>query len=307
MLAAMSTDQIAITPARFSVSLRSGQMAGWRWKNEGAQPLLFCHATGFCASAYKQMLQVLSGAYDVYALDLRGHGRTQLPADPTRLRSWGVYARDAAAFLDETGGGDWVLAGHSMGGVAVTIAAAGRSDIASVKLIEPAIIPSAIGAVAHTAFWRFLAPHFPMSKGAARRRAHWPSRETAQTSYGRKKLFRPWADGMLADYLEDGLAADDGDGYRLACDPEWEAATFSAHANDFWGAVKRVSAPMAVFAARGASTTVWRSARVRLARWDIPLTQSHSLSHLAPMEDPRAIAEFVAQTPPSPRNSRKRD
>ena len=42
--------------------------------------LIFVHANGFNAYTYRSLLQPLSGALRIWAPDLRGHGRTGLPA-----------------------------------------------------------------------------------------------------------------------------------------------------------------------------------------------------------------------------------
>lgn len=283
----------AHAPSRFTVSLEEGDFAGWRWRRDGAAPLLFCHATGFCASAYKQMLGSIAGRFDIYALDMRGHGRTRLPADPARLRSWDVYAGDVAAFLDREQREGWTLAGHSMGGVVVTLAARGRRDVAAIRLIEP-VAPSPLYAwIAGTPVWSLIARRTPLVRRAKGRRARWPGREEVVGSYARKPLFRGWAPGALGDYLEDGLVTDD-DGVRLACDPAWEAATFAAQANPFWAAVRAASAPLSVFAAAHGSSTVWPAGRGRLRRMGVEVVEIPGVTHLAPMEKPDFAGEFLA-------------
>lgn len=289
----MDADKSAIAPTRFSVSLRGGELAGWRWRREGAPALLFCHATGFCASAYKQMLHRLAARFDVYALDMRGHGRTRLEADPAHLRSWRIYAEDIAAFLDAERRAAWRLAGHSMGGVVVALAALGRTNVAALRLVEP-VAPSPLYAqIAGTFIWPYLVRRMPLVRQAKNRRARWTDRATVIDAYKRKPLFRGWAGGALADYLEDGLI-DDDEGVRLACDPRWEAATFAAQANDFWSAVSAAPAPVAVLAADHCSSTVWPAARRRFRRAGAGLDEIAGVTHLAPMEKPALTAEFIA-------------
>lgn len=283
----------ARAPSRISVPLEGGKLAGWRWRNEGAPPLLFCHATGFCASAYRQMLELLAPQFDLYALDMRGHGRTRLPADPTRLRSWDVYAEDAAAFLDRENRKDWTLAGHSMGAVVVTLAARARRDVSAMRLIEP-VSPSPFYAwLAGTPMWPRIARRMPLVSQAKNRRVRWRSREEVLGSYAGKRLFRGWAPGTLADYLADGLVDDDA-GVRLACDPQWEAATFAAQANNFWAGVHNAPAPVGVFAAIHGSSTVWSDGRRRFRRLGATVVEVGGVSHLAPMERPALAAEFLA-------------
>lgn len=284
----------AATPVRFTATLDDGEIAGLRWVNDSAPPLLFCHATGFCASAYKQMLSRLAARFDVYALDMRGHGRTALPADPGRLRSWRRYADDIASYLDREGRRDWTLAGHSMGGVTAIKAARGRTDVAALRLIEPVVMPRLYTMAAHGPFWPMIAPRLSIVRQAARRRDRWPSRDDALAAYGRKGLFRDWADGVLADYLEDGLV-EDGEGVRLACAPAWEAATFAAQANDFWGAVRGAPGTVSVLAAGAKRSTCPQWARRRLARMGAHVREEVAAAHLLPLERPDLAAEFLAK------------
>ena len=62
--------------------------------------LIFVHANGFNAYTYRSLLQPLSGALRIWAPDLRGHGRTRLPARPEGRRSWKDHRDDLIALLD---------------------------------------------------------------------------------------------------------------------------------------------------------------------------------------------------------------
>lgn len=282
---------------RFSLALNDGggdgEIAGWRWANPDKPPLLFCHATGFCASVYKQMLSRLSSQFDVYAIDLRGHGRTTLEADPAQLRSWRIYALDIGRFLDAMPHPQWTLAGHSMGAVTVTKAARGRSDIKALRLVEPVAPPRFLVLAAKTPFWAFVKGRIPIAKNAAKRRARWPDVETVKQSYARKPIFKSWAAGVLDDYLEDGLAEDE-EVVRLSCAPAWEAATFQAQANDLWTAVRNAPCSIDVLVANHPTSTVFTGARRLFRRYGASLTAVDQASHLLPMENPRLAAEFVA-------------
>lgn len=277
---------------RMSVPLHDGPMSGLRLRADARPPLLFLHATGFCASVYRQMLGHLGGAYDVYALDLRGHGRTALPADPSRLRSWRIYSDDVRAFLDREKRDGWVLAGHSMGAATALMAATGREDVASLKLIEPVAMPRWFAAAAKSPLWRFFSGQVPMVRLAQRRRNGWPDRDAVAASYLRKMIFQTWASGVVEDYLEDGLK-EGPDGVVLACDPQWEAATFAAQANDFWAAARKAPAPIAVYAANHRSSTAPSSARRAFRRLGAEVQEKSGVTHLAPMEKPAELAAFL--------------
>ncbi len=289
----MTENNIKMTPSRISIERPDGVIAGWRWQNDGASPLLFCHATGFCASAYKQMLQHLSGRFDVFALDMRGHGKTTLPTEIGRFRSWDVYAADISAVLDQYAKTGWTLAGHSMGAIVVTMAARGRSDIGAINLVEPVAMPPITRILAQTPFWPIIARQFSLTRSALQRRSSWSARDDVLASYERKPVFRHWAPGVLSDYLEDGLTEESG-GVRLSCNPTWEAATFQAHANDFWGAVRAAPAPISVLAADHRSSTVVAGADRRFERAGARIRKQTGVSHLIPMEMPDLAAQFVS-------------
>ncbi|WDI33216.1 alpha/beta hydrolase [Hyphococcus flavus] len=269
-------------------------MTGWRWKNAGARPLLFCHATGFCASAYKPMLSHLdAGKFDVYALDMRGHGRNTLPANPEQLKSWQVYADDIQRFLDVQDLDDWILSGHSMGAVTAAMASKGRADISELRLIEPVAVSRWMTIIAATPAWKLVGSRIPLVQQAAKRRSQWESPEAVFQSYSRKGLFKNWRPGALESYLRDGLKPSVDGGVELSCTPAWEAATFAAQANDFWGALEAFRGPVSIFAADHPTSTVSSAAAAKFKRYAMHLTVAQNTSHLAPMEEPAELAAFL--------------
>lgn len=113
-----------IEPARDTIRLPDGEMALLHWPAQDRPRLVFAHANGFCASAYRQMLSRLAHRFDIIAMDLRGHGRTRLPADPAAHTSWDLYADDLAALYATLDRPPDLLAGHSMGAASSLMAAA---------------------------------------------------------------------------------------------------------------------------------------------------------------------------------------
>jgi pimeloyl-ACP methyl ester carboxylesterase len=241
------------------------------------------------------MLGRLAGAFEVTAIDMRGHGRSGLPADPARLRNWDIYGNDVAAVLepfDDAAKRPFFLAGHSFGAVAATLAASGRHDVAGLALIEPVAIPPLLSAAAGFPFASALIGLNPLVRNARSRRANWPDRQAVRDSYVKKPLFQAWAPGVLDDYLEDGLTADE-QGVSLACAPAWEAATFAAQSQRFWPAVRRAPGPTAVLAADHPGSTVFGDSATRFRRLGASVEVAAGVSHLAPMENPAAAADFV--------------
>lgn len=287
----------AIELKRARVRIPGGELAMLRFGRQGAPPLLFAHANGFCASAYRQMFEAIGDRYDVHAVDLRGHGRTALPIDPAAHRSAEIFASDLSALLDalqaqRPNGAGWTLAGHSLGAVSVVLAAVRRNDIGGLRLIEPVAMPGFSYAAARLPGWRLVSKRLPLVKAAAGRRGTWPTRGDVLRSYGAKPFFSTWAKGVLEDYLEDGLRQSEG-GVALSCSPQWEAATFGAQAHDFWKAVEAIKAPMRILAARHPGSTVSREAQRRFARLRLDVTMVEGYTHLLPFEDPNGAARFL--------------
>lgn len=280
------------------VPVAGGEMAVLRFGAPGAPPMLFAHANGFCASTYRQMFEALGGRFDIFGVDLRGYGATSLPIDPCAHRGMDIFAGDVrdlipalAARFDISH--QWIFAGHSLGGAVMTLAAAGRSDVAALRLIEPAAMPGCWALAARTPFWPMIAEKIPLVRAARGRRAVWPDRASVKTSYATKPFFSTWAPGVLDDYLADGLR-DAGESVALSCSPAWEAATFAGHRHDFWGALKRAPAPVSVLAASHPSSTVPPASIRRFEKRGIPVVLVSGQTHLIPLENPALAAEFLA-------------
>jgi pimeloyl-ACP methyl ester carboxylesterase len=283
--------------APMTFDLRDGAIAARCWPRPGAPRLLFAHATGFCASAYRAMLTTLSEQFEVVAIDLRGHGRSALPADPAQLHDISPFVRDLGEVLDRLAAraeGRVLLAGHSLGASAALMAARGRRDVAGLALIEPVVIGELIACFAATPAWPLAASRIPLVKGARARRAVWPDRAAARAGYARKALFAHWAEGGLDDYLEDGLVEREDGGVGLACAPDWEAAIFATQKLTLWRAAKAAPAPIRVLVADHPSTTVGEAARRRFRRLGAGVEAAAAVSHLMPFERPDLAARFIA-------------
>lgn len=296
----LAATEVFPSAERILAPTRDGALAGLHWRADEAPQLVFLHATGFCASAYRPMFELLNGRFEILALDLRGHGRTRLQADPTDFKSWTTYADDVLFALDATPApaSGRLLAGHSLGAVVATLASAGGARSDRLALIEPVATPMTVSTIARTPIWPLIAGRWPLVRRARSRRATFPSRAAAAESYRRKALFARWAPGALEGYLEDGLV-DDAVGVRLACEPQWEAATFMAQSHNFWSAIKRVGAPISVLTARDPTSTVKPMAERALRRLGTAMTVETDASHLIPFERPDLAARFLAASSPA--------
>ena len=80
---------------------------------KGDPVLIFIHGTGGHAEAYVRNLDAHAKYFDVYALDLLGHGYTDKPERDYRVPD---YVTQIAAFMDALGIGKASLSGESLGG-----------------------------------------------------------------------------------------------------------------------------------------------------------------------------------------------
>ena len=277
-------------PVRDTFDLPDGSLALLRWPNPGAPRLIFAHANGFCASAYRQLLGRLSHRFDIVAPDLRGHGLTRLPADPHRHKSWTVYARDLAALsigLDRPAD---LAVGHSMGGTSWILASALMDKAPPMALIDPAMLPGMGYRLMRTPLRKAIMGNVPIAQQARRRTRHWPDRGAALSRYADKSPFNRWAPGVLEDYLLDGLREAE-DGVSLSCDPEWEAANFEAHGHDLPRAARKVGSKVSLLRSEHGSVSMYAGS---LMRHGAHVETLEGSGHLSPLEDPERVSAWIA-------------
>jgi pimeloyl-ACP methyl ester carboxylesterase len=130
-------------------------------------------------------------------------------------------------------------------------------------------------------------PHGRLTEGARRRRAEFPSREAALQAYLGRGAFRSWPQEMVADYVEGGFKDLPGGGVRLACEPEWEASTFEAQANDPLSAFALIACPVEILKAERDSTCRTDAEEAALtASGQVSIATIAGSSHFLPMEHP---------------------
>ncbi|RZI95346.1 MAG: alpha/beta hydrolase [Variovorax sp.] len=270
---------------------------------ERAPDLVMLHANGFNAMTYRQLLAPLGAeGLRVIAADQRGHGLSRL-ATPAEGHDWRRYADDLVALTEALGGPPRVLAGHSMGGTAILLAApqlaAANGRAPSMVLFDPVLKPASADAAGAAA----LAADSPLVRGALRRNAFFESRKAALDSYSGRGAFRTWPDEVIADYLSDGLKPRQDSaqgGMELTCAPAWEAANFIS--SYLFSPTEALTHPLA-------DMRILRAAHESTCRWDEGATHSPwpphvrvesvpGTTHFLPMEKPElaraALREAIA-------------
>jgi pimeloyl-ACP methyl ester carboxylesterase len=255
-----------------------------------APDLVFVHANGFNAHAYRTILAPLAGALRILAIDQRGHGATRLPTDYPRT-SWLDLKDDLIAFLDAMGLARVALAGHSMGGTASLFTAAEAPErVRALALLDPVIRPvGPLPALSQDAMRLS-----PMIAGAIRRRRSFPSHAAAVEAYRGRGAFRTWTEAQLADYVAAGFVDAPDGGVELACTPEWEVSNYVNQDHDSWAAFAASRCPIRILRAELDSPgrledgvdQLTASGRIRIDT--IPGT-----THFLPMERPELVREVL--------------
>lgn len=283
-------------------------MAGIAFGAETPAPdIVFIHATGFNARTYRTLLAPLGDRFHVLALDMRGHGLTTLPARTFGYTSWRRHRDDLIAVLEHFNA-PVTLAGHSMGGIISLLTAGQRTDlVCGLALIDPVILPTAAYAFSQMPFAPLVQRHsMPMAKGAARRRAEFPDRESAVEAFTGRGIFKTFPREVIADYVGDGLIDDGKGGFKLACRPEFEAATYCAQRHDPWGALRRVTDPLVLLRAeRGSTVAEAAMHRIAVMKPDARLATVESASHMIPMERPDRVRAAIESAHLLARSGRK--
>lgn len=287
-------------PRRDSIEIPDGRVSVLAWPKPeivSGAAIHFAHANGFNAQTYVQLLTPLAKGRLVMASDLRGHGHSQLAADPVRMRSWMQYAHDLGELLKRLPGGPFVLGGHSMGATTSLLAAAQNPNLVrGLVLAEPVIMPSSVRWMARAAqALGFYDRVMPMAAQARRRKKHWPSIQSAFQAYRGRGAFKTWPDETLTDYLTGGLVEDpSGGGMTLACAPDWEAANYAAGPPSVTSAIAKLQAPVVLLTGGLRSTCPlpvarWLASRAKNLKW----LHFPECSHFLPMERPGAVADSL--------------
>lgn len=103
----------------------------------GSRPLVLLHALGETAATWDGVARAFARSRRVYALDLRGHGRSDWPGD----YSLELMKADVVRFLDALGLGPVDLIGHSMGGVVAYLLAEDHPERVKRLVLEDVPVP----------------------------------------------------------------------------------------------------------------------------------------------------------------------
>jgi pimeloyl-ACP methyl ester carboxylesterase len=250
-------------------------------------PLLVCHATGFCGRAYEPLAAELSGHFHVWAIDFRGHGDST-PPDRDEAFDWGAITNDLDIAIAAITDAPIAVFGHSLGGGISLLAERRRpGTLRWAYLFEPIVIP--------TLFERTSDAPDALSVGARKRRPTFPSRAAALERYAGRPPLDELRAGALAAYVAHGFADEPDGTVTLKCTPEHEALTFEASGKPTLETIGAVTTPVTI--AVGTTERGWTPAMFGPAVADaLPngrLERFPTVGHFGPLQDPVTIAAAI--------------
>ncbi len=284
---------------RFRVELKDGETAGIAF-GDPVRPIdvLFLHATGFNAITYESILEPLGARMHAAAVDMRGHGRSRLPANPRKLRSWNRFRDDVIQILEKTAPQGAVLGGHSMGATVSLLVAGKRPDLVKgLVLVDPVLLPRPAYTLYNFPLVNRLVGKTALAKQTLRRRRHFASQAEAVETLRGRGAFKTWRVPFLEDYVVDGVLRQDDGQFALSCSPEFEAATFGAHRYRPWAALRRLRRkriPIIVLQAdRDSTSGADLDQRIHAIRPDAAVTRVPGTTHFVPMERPYVVRDAL--------------
>jgi len=276
-------------PTRKFYDLRDGRISAVHFGDTSAPLcLIMLNANGFNGYSYKTILEPLG--VHCAALDLRGHGMSELPTDVKALKNWHIFRDDIAEFFNRYIDSPVILAGHSYGAITGILTLPQIKDKVSGYVgFDPVLIPGIFRSINNLPGGRaYLKARLPIARNTGRRKSKFESFDAAFDRYKNRGAFRGFTDEALRDYLTGGLVSD-GDGVKLACDPLWEQAIFVAQGHNVFKAVPHMprNNSHVTFAGKYGAVS-FRSGRNAIAKviGDENVIFDKDRAHMFPMHDP---------------------
>jgi len=249
------------------------------------EPLLVCHATGFCGRMYEPFARTLATQHHVFAVDLRGHGDS--PLWPRASLEWSDIAADVLDAAHRIHGRIHLF-GHSLGGAVALAAAVAEPDrFASVFLFEPIVPPT-----------RMRAPveQNPMAAAARKRTEVFDSRAEARERFKSRPPLSSLHHEVLDRYVTYGLEDLPDRTVRLKCRAETEATVYEATGGISVEDIATIDQPVTI--GSGEPEASMLAALAAGTAGGIPSARHivyPDLSHLGPLEQPsRLTSDLIA-------------
>lgn len=269
-------------------------LVAYEWGQPGGQQVVLAHATGFHGRCWDKIVELLPADWHVFALDARGHGRSE----KTEPVSWGRFAHDLIGALEALGARDAVGVGHSMGGHSVAHACALRPEFfARLVLIDPVIFPA-------ESYTRSSGPFgSPDEHPVARRKGEFASWQAFRDRLKDRHPYSLWQPRILDDYCRYGVVPNrGGKGVKLACPGRVEASVYMGNFDtDIYPLLGKIEQPVQILRAPGGDFEAPEMDFAASPTWpDLWTVFPHGedcyqadLTHFMPMQDPKRISKYI--------------
>ncbi len=285
-------------PRQHEFQTSGPKLCYFEWGEPGGQTVLLLHATGFHARCWDQTIARLGDGYHVYAVDMRGHGRS----DRVPPYVWASFAADVGELIEDLGLEGAIGVGHSMGGHCLVQVAASHPDaFERLVLVDPVIFEP--DAYAHDRYRGFdSAADHPVSK----RRDDWANWQEMYERFKDRGSFTVWEDAVLVDYCRYGVLPKDDGRFELACPPLVEASIYLGNTStNIYEEIPKVQIPVTVLRARPrdpsehaimdfSTSPTWPEVAAQFANGVDVFRED--LTHFMPMQDPEFVAGHIRGT-----------
>ena len=254
--------------------------------------VVFANANGFNGLAYRTILAPL-GVHAI-ALDMRGQGMSELPADIKGLKNWQIFADDIAEFFDRCIDSPVILGGHSFGAASGIIASTKiKEKLAGYVGLDPVTMPFLPRLFSRLPGGRAMMKRFiPIAKSAGRRRFVFENQDAAFERYQNRGAFKGMSDAALNDYLEGGLKLHE-DGVQLSCHPLWEQAIFAAQGSGLFRHLKNLPEnTQIVYGGKSAVSTNAIRSKVSHKLRGGEVSYYRDFHHLFPFHEPEFVTDL---------------
>lgn len=253
------------------------------------KPLLhFTHGNSFPAGVYRRFFDGLREDFDVHASDMLGHD----PAFPVS-DGWPGLVAQLIAQLEQYPAPP-ILVGHSLGGMLSLMAAKQRPELARcVVMLDSPVVAGWRAWLLRVAKARRWDDSFSPAKFSQRRRTTWPDAQAAFEHFASKDIFAAWAPGVLADYMEHGLAPHPDGGVQLRFSRDVETAIYRSLPHHL-GKLVEPPFPVPIGFVGGTHSVELRQAGLDATRRLVGDNFARiEGGHLFPMESPELAAQLT--------------
>ncbi len=273
----------------------SSQFRYVQWSDRG-ELVHLSHATGLCAGTYSAFAGLLAKTYTILGLDLRGHGQTVAPWEPSQLKDWEVLYHDQLAFFRHFKH-PLTAVGHSMGGtVSAVLAARYPGLISKLVLIEPGFMPPNWRPFVYFVQKTGLYKHVPFVTTVTRRKKSWKNKTEALEELHAKGPFRSWRKEILKDYIDEGTILSADGMLTLRCHPAWEGQILAMAPTNIWQEVSHIQCPTLIIYGEKSNTFLPSvAAKVKKMVPHAIIRKMSDIGHFIPMEQPEELADIVSQ------------